>query len=218
MIGARPLEDDEVSLILQEGFTGNYEHRNRSLFATGLSTGFRISELLALEMRDIMHRKYPKSYVKIPKRLTKGKTQGRTQRLQSFARQALQPWIDERLEGTELADLLDEPVFLSREKDTRTRVIKPITPQHAGAILNQAFERCEIPGPVSTHSMRKTFAQKIYYDAVKKFRAGEIMIDPLRVCQQQLGHKTIQSTLSYLSFIGVDVDPDLFNYSFVSPG
>lgn len=213
MIGARPLDDTEVSQLLAEGFTGQYKHRNRSFFAIGVSTGFRVSELLALTMRDVMHRKYPRKYVKIPKRYTKGKTQGRTQQLQPFAQKALQPWIDIRLEESELAELLDQPVFISREKNTRTGTIKTITPQHAGHILNKAFARCDITDSVSTHSMRKTFAKKIYQDAVTKFKNDQILMEPLRVCQQQLGHKTIQSTLSYLSFIGVDVDPDLFNYS-----
>ena len=200
--------------VLSEGFTGKFKHRNRSLFAMGISTGFRISELLALEMRAVMHRKYPKQYVKIERRHTKGKTQGRTQQLQRFARKALQPWIDQRLDRTDLADLLDEPVFISRETDPRTGQIKPITPQHAGHILNEAFNRCNVTDSVGTHSMRKTFAHKVYKDAVAKFKRDEILLEPLRVCQQQLGHKTIQSTLSYLSFIGVDVDPELFDFSF----
>lgn len=214
MQGARPLTDKEIDTILADGFTGSFEHRNRSFFAMGISTGFRTSELLALSMRDVMHRKYPRQYVKINRRHTKGKTQGRTQRLHTFAQEALQPWIDKRLEDTELASLLDEPAFISRERDTRTRTIKPISSNMAGKILSAAFERCNITDSVSTHSMRKTFAKKIYYDAVNKFKNDQIMMEPLRVCQQQLGHKTIQSTLSYLSFIGVDVDPDLFNYSF----
>lgn len=197
---------------MREGFTGQFKHRNRSLFALGVSTGFRISELLALQMRDVMHRKYPRQYVKVPRRHTKGKTQGRTQQLQPFAQHSLQPWIDQRLQDEELATLLDQPVFISRERDTRTGQIKAITPQHAGHILRTAFNRCNITDSVSTHSMRKTFAKKIYQDALQKFKDDKIMIEPLRVVQQQLGHKTINSTLSYLSFFGVDVDPDLFNF------
>lgn len=214
MQGARPLTDEEVKRVLAEGFTGKFKHRNRSLFAIGISTGFRTCELLALVMRDVMHRKYPRQYVKVNRKHTKGKTQGRTQQLHPFAQEALQPWIDQRLADTDLADLLDQPVFISRERDTRTRQIKPISSNMAGKILAEAFNQANVTDSVSTHSMRKTFAKKIYYDAMNKFKQDQIMMEPLRVCQQQLGHKAIQSTLSYLSFIGIDVDPDLFNYSF----
>jgi len=213
MIGARPLTDQEVNKVLAEGFTGQFKHRNQSFFALGISTGFRTAELLALLMRDVMHRKYPREFVKIRRKHTKGKAQGRTQRVYPFAQDALQPWIDERLDDTDLADLLDQPVFISRERDTRTGQIQPITTQHASHILASAFNRCDITGSVSTHSMRKTFAKKAYEDAVRKFKNDEILMEPLRVVQKQLGHKTIQSTLNYLSFIGSDADPDLFQFT-----
>ena len=212
MIGARPLDDNEVEQLLTKGFTGQFKHRNRSFFALGVSTGFRAGELLSLLMRDVMKRKYPRKYVKVRRKNTKGKTQGRTQVIHTFAQQALQPWIDQRLDGTSLADLLDQPVFISRETDTRTGQIKPITIHMAGMMLNQAFSRCGIEGNVSTHSMRKTFAEKVYYDAVKKFKSGQILKEPMRVVQDQLGHKSIASTEKYLSFIGSDTDPDLFDF------
>lgn len=212
MIGARPLTDTEITRLLRNGFTGHFKHRNRSMFAIGLSTGFRISELLSLEMRQVMHRKYPKDYIKIDRRNVKGRTQGRTQRLHQVGKDALQPWIDERLDNTELATLLDQPVFISREKDTRTRNIKPITREHASYILNQAYNRCNITGSVSTHSMRKTFAKKIYEDAVKKFKAGQIFKPPINVTKDQLGQRSVQSTESYLSFLNMDSDPSLFTF------
>lgn len=212
MIGARPLTDNEVRRVLEEGFTGQFNHRNRSFFAIGVSTGFRASELLSLNMRDVMLRKYPKDYIKIPRRATKGAGTGRTMKLHKFAKDALQPWLDERLEETETQDLLDEPVFLSREKDTRTRQIRRITMQHSNIMLKKAFHRVGVYDSVSTHSLRKTFAKKAYEDAVRRFREGTVMIEPLMVVQKQLGHNMIQSTLSYLSFIGSDTDPKLFEF------
>jgi hypothetical protein len=47
--------------------------------------------------------------------------------------------------------------------------------------------------------MRKTLADRTYDFACKLQAAGEA-IDPLRVVQRVLGHKNINSTMSYLSF------------------
>ncbi|PAU95386.1 hypothetical protein CK503_04105 [Aliifodinibius salipaludis] len=212
MRGARPLTDPEVQQMLNKGFTGNYHHRNRSLFAIGISTGFRASELLALQMRDVMHRKYPKDWIALERRHTKGKTQGRTNRLMEFAKKALQPWIDARLATTELAELLDEPLFISREVDTRTRQIQSISLRRAGMILADAYQRCGITGSVSTHSMRKTFAKKAYQDAIEKFQTGKLMKEPIFVVKDQLGHMHIQTTLRYLSFLGSELSEDVFSY------
>jgi integrase len=212
MRGARPLNDPEVQQILDEGFTSKYHHRNRSLFAIGISTGFRVSELLALQMRDVIHRKYPKDWIALDRRHTKGKTQGRTNRLMDFAKKTLQPWINARLANAELAELLDEPVFISREVDTRTRQIQPISLRRAGMILAEAYELCGITGSVSTHSMRKTFAKKAYQDAIEKFQAGKMMKEPIFVVRDLLGHKHIQTTLRYLSFLGSELSEDVFSY------
>lgn len=131
MYGARPLKDSEVLKLLDEGFKGTYANRDKALFAVGVSTGFRISELLSLNMRDVMHRVNVKDYIKVDRRHTKGKLRGRKQKLQTFAKEALQDWVDERLEETETAQLLDELCFQSRERDTRTGKRKSITADHA---------------------------------------------------------------------------------------
>lgn len=212
MRGARPLTDPEVQRLLDGGFTGRYRHRDRSLFAIGVSTGFRAGELLALTMRDVMHRKYPREWVTLERRHTKGKTQGRTNRLLGFARKVLQPWIDARLAQTTLSELLDEPVFISREVDTRTGGIQPISLRRAGMILSEAYTRCEITGAVSTHSMRKTFARIAYRDAIEKFQTGQSMKQPIFVVRDLLGHKYVQTTLAYLSFMGSEISEESFAF------
>jgi len=213
MRGARPLEHPEVEQLLREGFTGQFKHRNRSLFAIGVSTGFRCSELLALTFRDVIHRRYPKDWIKINKRHTKGKTQGRTNQLQPFAKKSLQPWIEIRREQQpEIPILLDAPVFLSREINQRTGEIKAISLDQAGKILRAAFKRCDITGSVSTHTMRKTFAKIAYRNAVKKYQAGELLKEPIFVVKDLLGHKHLNDTLKYLSFLGSQIDE--FDYQF----
>ena len=52
MKGTRPLDNDEIRQV-SACFTGTFEHRNRSLFLLGVSTGGRISELLSLRIGDV---------------------------------------------------------------------------------------------------------------------------------------------------------------------
>jgi hypothetical protein len=65
-----------------------------------------------------------------------------------------------------------------------------ISRQHAHDILNQAFSRAQLQGNVSTHSLRKTYANKL-------LRQG----GNLYTVKEALGHTSIQTTQDYL---GID--------------
>lgn len=212
MYGARPLKDAEVVKLLAEGFKGKYANRDKALFAVGVSTGFRISELLSLTMRDVMHRVNVKDYIKVDRRHTKGKLRGRKQKLHSFAKDALQDWIDERLQDNETIELLDQYCFQSRENDTRTGKPKAFSVGHAIRIIKKAGKRAGIGDDLSTHSMRKTSANKVYKDAVKRFQAGETMMEPMRIVQHFLGHKSVEVTMRYLSFVEQDISDEAFQF------
>jgi site-specific recombinase XerD len=82
-------------------------------------------------------------------------------------------------------------VFLSRKGDNR-----PVTRVHAWRVLHQAFTDTDLGGKLGTHSMRKTFANKVY-DAL-----GHDLIKT----QRALGHRNINSTACYLSFREEDID------------
>ena len=60
-------------------------------------------------------------------------------------------------------------------------------------------------GTVATHSMRKTFANKVYQHLCQRRAAGEA-IDPFRLTSKALGHRNINSTDQYLSFLEADID------------
>ena len=53
MKGCRPLDKNELSR-LKTAFTGRMAVRNKALFFLGVNTGFRISELLSLRLRDVL--------------------------------------------------------------------------------------------------------------------------------------------------------------------
>lgn len=216
MAGKRPLNDDEIQRILQDGFVKNSALRDRALFALGITTGYRISEIVRHKVGDVLGKgKQVKDVLYLPPRMRKGQGFGQTKRIMPFAIEALQAHINDYLgRRTDYSKYPHEWLFLSREVDNRTGEPKHISPIRAAQILTAAFERCEVIGSVNTHSMRKTFAMKVYRKAIRDFRQGLIDIEPLRVVQLHLGHASINSTLKYMeSIFAMDMDESDFDYT-----
>jgi integrase len=82
-------------------------------------------------------------------------------------------------------------VFRSRKGQNRA-----ISPVQAWRILHEAVRTNELPGKIGTHAMRKTFANRIYQ------RSNHDLIRT----QQAMGHKHVNSTQHYLSFLQEDID------------
>jgi site-specific recombinase XerD len=188
MIGARPLNRVEQKAAL----ANCKDSREKSLLALGFATGFRISELLSLTIDDVVDAKNRMvSYLSVKARNTKTKT-GRTVRLNSSAaKAALNHALSMLRAGRKRTDRL-----FTGQKSARGEAI---TRQHAARLLAALFERADIAGAVSTHSMRKTFAQAVYAafgGAVEKVQAA-------------LGHASISSTIAYLSFNHAEIDDAL---------
>ena len=211
MTGSRPLNEMEIQAILQ-AFTGQYELRNRTLFLLGLNTGARISELLSLNVEDVWRYNRPADIIYFQKRHTKGKLVGRQITIKSGARQAIFELIQWKRgvsargamnyrfadsqrssrceafreltfraqEGESLAK--DAPLFVSRQGGRLKR-------KQAHNIFRDAFDACELPGQVTTHSLRKTFA-----NYALRASGGNI-----KVLQELLGHKHLSTTEVYLS-------------------
>ena len=66
----------------------------------------------------------------------------------------------------------------------------------AWAMLKRAFQKCGLTGKLGTHCMRKTFAIRVYHNLGKD----------LIKTQRAMGHASVNSTVSYLSFAESDVD------------
>jgi len=181
MTGSRPLTEVEIQQILQ-AFTGKYEIRNRTLFLLGLNTGARISELLALNIGDVWRYQRPVEIIYLQKRHTKGKLVGRQITIKSGAQQALLELIQWKRQNQE-ALAKDAPLFVSRQGGRLKR-------KQAHNILKDAFEACELSGQVTTHSLRKTFANHVL-----RASGGNI-----KVLQELLGHQHLSTTEAYLSF------------------
>ena len=177
MIGCKPLTDNEVVAIASK-----LQHpRDKCLFILGLRTGLRISELLSLRVADVTNG----TSVYIKRRSTKGKTSGRSIPLHHDAIAAINAWIS-------LGEL-DASSWLFPSHRTAS---KPIDRVQAYRILRLGTEQAAVPGKVATHSMRKTFAERMYTKLDK---------DLLKL-QKALGHRDINSTIAYLSFNQQDID------------
>jgi integrase len=164
------------------------------MFILGVRSGFRISEILSLRVGEVYQHGKVGDRVSVQRRNMKGKTQGRTVLLHPEARAALSVWLEvlQRRRGALDPEL---PIFHSRTKGA-DGAPRPISRVQAWRLLQEAYAANGLTGKLGTHAMRKTFANRMYeklnHDLVKTQRA--------------LGHKNINSTVSYLSFREEKID------------
>jgi integrase len=213
MKGSRPLTDAEVKQVA-DSFRGIYAKRNRALFILGVRTGFRVSELLSLQVGDVLQHGKVVDSVTVQRRHMKGgktstakakptdhvdgckctkcepkprkpQANGRTVKLHTQARAALSVWL-EVLATRQGGELAADTYVFKSHKDTN----RPITRVQAWRILQAAYEANELTGKLGTHAMRKTFANRVY----------ELLKYDMLKTQHAMGHANIQSTIAYLSF------------------
>ena len=187
MKGSRPLTRIQVKEVLKA--TDSIRHK--TLLTLGFCTGYRISELLSLKISDVSTDGTIHSHVTVKAAHTKTKTT-RSVMLNSDAKKALTVLIN-WLQSKGFADTTT-PLFLSQKRTTNGD-LKAISRQQAHDILKALFALIGQFGNVSTHTLRKTFAARIW-EATKQ----------LPLVQIALGHKSINSTVSYLDFGNDDVD------------
>lgn len=188
MKGCRPLSESEVAAVLK-ALIGPYALRDRALFLLGIKSGFRISELLSLRLLDVMRAGRLLDRVSVARHNMKKKIEGRTILLHPEARAALQLWIDElRTQGYMTSD-----TFVFQSRKGRNAALSRV---QAYRILQAAYLRAGVEGQTGTHSMRKTFANNVHE------RLGRDLLKT----QKALGHRNINSTVSYLSFQQEEID------------
>lgn len=77
---------------------------------------------------------------------------------------------------------------------------KAISRSKAWQIIHDAAQACGLTGRIGTHSLRKTFADRIYSWLLTHRTTEDEPIDALRTLAKALGHQSIDSTDKYLSF------------------
>ena len=181
MKGTRPLDNNEIRLV-SACFDGTFEVRNRGLFMLGVSTGGRISELLSLQIADVYQNGRAVTDLLFDKSIVKGGEVSRAVPVNIDGRQAIDAlvaWHRYRYENTQP----DRPLFPSRQKSGTL----PMHRQTAHDILKAAFTAAGLNGKLATHSLRKSFAQRVYE------QSGDIFL-----VQELLGHKNVSTTQRYL--------------------
>ncbi len=178
MIGSRPLTDAEIALMLS-----SFDNlRDKCLFTLGLKTGFRISEILSVRLVDLREYDGIKSYIMVTKSKMKGQGASRSVPINKEVHALLVAYVN---------TLPHDQIFLfeSQKGSMLSRI-------QAWRIIKLAAIKNKLTGNIATHSMRKTFANKVYNKLHKD----------LVKTQKALGHVSINSTVSYLAFADAEID------------
>ena len=181
MKGTRPLDNTEIRSV-SACFTGMYEVRNRGLFMIGVSTGGRIGELLSLRVGDVYQNNKPVTDLLYSKAIVKGGEVSRSVPVNTDGRKAIDELVNwHRRHYRSVAS--KRPLFPSRHNSGTVA----LHCQTAHAILKDAFIQAELNGKLATHSLRKSFAQRLYD------KTGDIYL-----VQELIGHRNISTTQKYL--------------------
>ena len=181
MKGTRPLDNDEIRLV-SACFTGVFEVRNRGLFMLGVSTGGRISELLSLTVGDVWQNQKPVTDLLFDKSIVKGGEVSRAVPVNTDGLRAIDALVNWHRETYGTAQK-KRPLFPSRNGQGKQRM----TRRAAHNVLKSAFMTAGLNGHLATHSLRKSFAQRLYE------QTGDVF-----TVQEMLGHKSIATTQKYL--------------------
>lgn len=198
MRGMKPLSDDECARIAA-AFCGTHAPRNRCLFAMGLNLGFRVSELLSLDIGSVLDETGSlRSAVTVGRMQMKGKKEPRSVVVNEACAAALWSYLKTRqTDGTLRYGL---PLFLTDrlQRMTRATAWQSLTTAYQLAGLN--------PRGIGTHGLRKTFAIRVYQYFLQLSKAAPGRVDALRYTKEALRHQNLDSTLCYLPHDGAIVD------------
>lgn len=146
----------------------------------GITTGFRISDILKLKKQDIEG-----DYLYVDSEVKTGKV--RLVPLNAFKR--MKGLFDPFLKHRALSKFL----FTGKRGSTGE---KPLTVDGANIRLAKVFKEYDIDVHKSTsHTLRKTYARHLYEKCLEKLRDTNMA---LWIVSRQLNHKSIYDTLTYI--------------------
>jgi site-specific recombinase XerD len=149
----------------------------------GVSTGGRISELLSLHISDVWQNGKPVTDLLYSKSIVKGGEVSRAVPVNVDGRDAIEALIDWHREKYKTMVSPSRPLFPSRNKKGTVSMNR----QTAHDMLKAAFMDAGLNGKLATHSLRKSFAQRVYE------HSGDIYL-----VQELLGHRNIATTQKYI--------------------
>ena len=167
-----------------EEFLENHSKRNRLIFAFGINTGLRISDILGLNVEDVDG----KNYLEIKEKKTgKYKRFPLNTKLKFLIKNYLST---QRKKYYSLTG--EDPLFIGKKhcRLDRSQVYR---------FLNEACEKLKITVNVGTHTMRKSFGYHFY----KKY-------NDVALLQKILNHSSPAITLRYIGIAQEEID---FSYN-----
>ncbi len=191
MKGTRPLTNEEIKRV-RDSFDGMYKIRNAGLFMLGVSIGGRVSELLALKIEDVWQNLQPVTDFQFDRNIVKGGEVSRTIPVNVDGRAAIESliaWHKKDFGSTHPKT----PLFRGSKSVEKGKVVA-IKRQAVHKILKNAFVKAGLNGKLATHTLRKTFAQRLYH------KCNDIF-----VVKEMLGHKNVATTQAYIGINYVEV-------------
>lgn len=152
--------------------------RDYMLFLMGITTGFRVSDLLALKVRDVNS-----THIKVIEQKTK-----------KVKRVIISPELKRELKPY-IKDMKPNEYLFQSKKRTKSGKKQPITRVRAYQIFNEAAEAIGLRDNIGTHTMRKTFGYHFY----KKY--GDVA-----TLQRLFNHTSQATTLMYIGITQDDMD------------
>jgi integrase len=195
MAGRKPLTPEQEQAVLAA--LQNFALREQALFIMGLNTGYRITELLSLDVGHVWEAGKVRPRVTITRARLKGgqgpKRKAVTSRsvpLNAAVAAILERYIFARF-GSGPADPA-APLFPSQRKGVR------LSRWRANVIVHLVIRAAGIPdhGTYGTHSLRKSFARKVYKNTGHD----------INLTRAVLGHAGIGTTQKYLEVDAADVE------------
>ncbi|MDE0554196.1 MAG: site-specific integrase [Candidatus Poribacteria bacterium] len=181
MKGTRPLDNAEIRKV-SDAFEGIFAVRNRSLFMLGVSVGGRISELLALKVNDVWQNGKPVKDLLFDRNIVKGSEISRAVPVNIDGREAIENLITWQ---TELYGNVKPTRSLFPSRNGQGS--QTMTRKAAHDVLKKTFEAAGLNGKLGTHSLRKSYAQRLYEQT-----------NDIYAVQEMLGHKSVITTQRYL--------------------
>jgi integrase len=176
---AKPIKDLGTVLDIQDYLRYKNE-RNYILFLLGISTGYRAGDLVKLKVRDIKEALKDEYFTILEskkvntKNIKKQNIKPREVPVVDKIRKILKDYIIDKKDW--------EYLFQSRKGSN-----KPIKVSRVSAILDEAGKEFGLTN-ITAHSMRKTYAYKIYIES-------DYNID---IVKEMLGHSSREITYRYL--------------------
>lgn len=179
MKGCRPLTDHEY-----QALKNALKPRDRCILVLGVRSGFRISEILSLNVSDVFDGTNARQTIQLHRCNTKGKTEGRTVPMHPEAKECIQVLVPMLRDKSESA-----PLF-------QTKTMRRLDRTDFHKVLKNNCSRLRIPMElVATHSLRKTFALKMY----------KSLGENIAKLQIAMGHKEIGNTIKYINIDSEEV-------------